>query len=166
MIKENLSKVLVGAAMIAGLGAGVAGIASAQTAATTSTTPAAVSTSAVTTTSTTATTAAKPQGHRPIGQDGVITAINGTTITMAEESDEGGASYTVNTSSATITKDGAASTLTSFAVGDKIFVDGTISGTSVTATSVSNGHGGGHGGDNGADGIPEASEVHTGTTTQ
>jgi hypothetical protein len=96
-------------------------------------------------------TTARPRGHAPIGGDGVVSSINGTTITIAEEADEGGASYTVNASGATVTKDGVASNLSSITVGEKIFVRGTTSGTTVTATSIETGHPG-HG--------PE-----TGTTT-
>lgn len=97
--------------------AGMTGLASAQTS--TPTTP----------TTPTATVSERPQGHRPLGQDGVISAINGTTITMSEEADEGGATYTVNASGA-----GDISTLK---VGDKVFVDGAVSGTGVTATKIS-----------------------------
>ena len=79
-------------------------------------------------------------GHAPIGQDGTMTAISGTTITMQEETNEGGTSYTVDASSATVTKDGATSALSALAVGDKIFVEGSVSGTNVTATSIADGH--------------------------
>ena len=82
--------------------------------------------------------------HAPLGQDGNVTAINGNTITMQEESDEGGASYTVDAGSATVTKDGAASNLAAIKVGDKIFVKGTVTGGNVTATAIADGHG--HGG--------------------
>ena len=169
-MKNKLSQYLFAGATIVALGAGVAGIASAQTAVT-SATSAATTVTATPATSTvtnaTGTVSAQPQGHAPIGTDGNVTAITGTTITMQEESDEGGASYTVNAGSATVTKDGAASTLSSITVGDKIFITGTVSGTMVTATSISSGHGGrGHVDDSATDGIPEASEVHTGATTQ
>ena len=96
------------------------------------------------TTTTTDSTATEPKtrGHAPLGGDGNITAINGTTITMQEEADEGGASYTVDTSQATITNNGATAALSALKVGDKIFVQGTTSGTNVTATSISLGFGG------------------------
>ncbi len=88
-------------------------------------------------------------GHAPLGNDGNITAINGTTITMSEEADEGGASYTVNAAGAAVTNNGAAAQLSDLKVGDKIFVNGTVSGTNVTATQISTGMGGhgfgGHG---------------------
>ena len=93
----------------------------------------------------------KTHGHRPLGGDGVVAAITGTTLTMAEESDEGSASYTVDASKATISKDGVAATLSDIKVGDKVFVDGTTSGTTVVATTVSLGHPGdrGHDGNEG-----------------
>ncbi len=84
-------------------------------------------------------------GHAPAGNDGNITAINGNTITMQEEADEGGASYAVDASNATVTNNGVASTVSNLKVGDKIFVQGTVTGTNVAATEVSVGHPQGHG---------------------
>jgi hypothetical protein len=81
----------------------------------------------------------KQHGHAPLGNDGIVSSINGTTIIMAEEADEGGASYTIDASTATVTKDGATSDLSSIEVGDKVFVDGTVSGNTVMAKSISNG---------------------------
>ncbi|MDB5195461.1 MAG: hypothetical protein JWO84_645 [Parcubacteria group bacterium] len=78
---------------------------------------------------------------------------------MTEESDEGGATYTVDASSATVTKAGASASLASIAVGDKIFVKGTVAGTNVTATSISYGHGGRMGGH-----MKPTSSAPTGTT--
>lgn len=88
---------------------------------------------------------ARRQGHAPLGGDGNITAINGTTVTMQEEADEGGAFYTVDAANATVTSNGAASSLSILKVGDKIFVQGATSGTQVAATSISLGHAGGFG---------------------
>jgi hypothetical protein len=82
----------------------------------------------------------RPHGHAPLGGDGNITAINGTTITMQEESDEGGASYTIDASKATVANNGTASTLSALQVGDKIFVQGTTNGNNVTAAAISLGH--------------------------
>jgi hypothetical protein len=82
--------------------------------------------------------------HAPMGGDGNITAINGTSITMTEETDEGGAIYVIDASNAVITTNGTAATIASLKTGDKIFVKGTVNGTNVVATSVSIGHGGGH----------------------
>jgi hypothetical protein len=142
-LKAKLITPLLAIAMFAGAGAGVAALASAQTATdTTSTSPAAA------TTNTAGVTQNHPMGHAPLGGDGNVTAINGTIITMQEEADEGGASYTVDTSGATVTKDGATAALSDIQTGDKIFVQGTTSGTNVTATSISLGHPGwGHRGE-------------------
>src|SRR5438105_601420 len=52
---------------------------------------------------TAATDQPKTRGHAPLGNDGNVTAISGTTITMQEEADEGGASYTVDASKAAVT---------------------------------------------------------------
>jgi hypothetical protein len=136
----NVNKTI--ALVIGGLGllGGIAGTVAMQTYAQTN------STAATTTQqSTTAADAAKPHGHAPLGGDGNVTAINGTTITITEEADEGGASYTVDASKATVTNKGATAALTDLKVGDKIFVQGTTSGTNVAATSVSLGHPGGRG---------------------
>lgn len=84
-------------------------------------------------------------GHATLGNDGNITAINGNTITMQEEANEGGASYTVNASNATITDNGAASNIANLKVGNKIFVQGAVNGNNVVATSISLGHFGEHG---------------------
>ncbi|MGE5297596.1 MAG: DUF5666 domain-containing protein [Acidobacteriaceae bacterium] len=82
----------------------------------------------------------KGRGHAPLGSDGNITAINGSTITMQEEADEGGTVFTVDASKATITNNGAAAQLTDLKVGDKIFVHGTTNGNNVVAASISLGH--------------------------
>ncbi len=82
-----------------------------------------------------------PHGHAPLGHDGVVASISGTTITMTEESNEGGASYTVDASAATVMKNGVASSVSGIAVGDKIFVKGTVTGTNVVATKIMDGHG-------------------------
>jgi hypothetical protein len=65
--------------------------------------------------------------------------VNGTTITLQEEADEGSTVYTVDASNATVMKDGASSQLSGVAVGDKIFVDGTVNGSTVTATRIMDG---------------------------
>ncbi len=64
---------------------------------------------------------------------GSITAISGTTLTVTTKS---GTAYTVDATSATITKGNAVSTLSSVATGDNVVVQGTVNGTSVTASSV------------------------------
>jgi Domain of unknown function (DUF5666) len=76
----------------------------------------------------------------PLGQVGKVTAINGTTITMQEGPANNLVTYTVDASSATVMKDGVASTVSAIAVGDKIMVKGTVTGTNVVATSIADGH--------------------------
>jgi hypothetical protein len=97
-------------------------------------------------------------GHRPMGGDGVISSISGTTIVMAEEGDEGSASYTVDASKAVVTNNGAAATLADLKVGDKVFVDGPVSGTTVNATTISLGHPGEKGGNDANQG-PDKNET-------
>lgn len=70
--------------------------------------------------------------HASMGGDGIVTSINGTTIVMAEEADEGNASYTIDASKIT--------NLPAIKVGDKIFVQGAVNGANVAATSISLGH--------------------------
>ena len=151
-IKQN-AMLLVGLGLISGIAGAIAiqtHAADATVGSVTSANPIAAVTSqagdtdtAVNATTGTATTEkpatpdAKTKGHAPLGGDGTVTAINGTTITMQEEADEGGAIYTVNAGNATITNNGAAADLSALKVGDKIFVQGATSGTNVTATSVS-----------------------------
>ena len=176
MPKTNLKLALVtGGMALVGLVAGVATIASAQTSTTTNTPV--VTTSGTTTTGVVdkpesandpadTDTGSQTHGHAPLGGDGVVTSISGTTIVVGEESNEGGASYTVDASGATVTNNGAAATLADIKVGDKIFVKGTVNGTNVSATSVSLGHPGGHGkeGANDTDG-GAASEASEGPST-
>ncbi|MDR3570994.1 MAG: DUF5666 domain-containing protein [Candidatus Pacebacteria bacterium] len=87
-------------------------------------------------------------GARPavVGQ---VSAISGTTVTITSKmpmgrnesngSNSSGTSYTVDASNASVVKDGATSTVTSIAVGDTVMVQGTLSGTSVTATKIYDG---------------------------
>jgi len=107
----------------------------------------------------------KTHAHAPLGGDGVVSSISGTTIVIGEESDEGGASYTVDASKATVTNNGAAASLADIKAGDKIFVQGAVSGTNVVATSISLGHpNGGHKEASDSDGSA-ASEAHEGSST-
>jgi len=64
---------------------------------------------------------------------GNITAINDSTLTITNKSN---VTYTVDATSATIMKDNATSTLSSVAVGDNVVVQGTVNGSSVTASTV------------------------------
>ncbi len=102
------------------------------------------------------TTSSRPQMTPPSAM-GKVTAINGSTITITDQKRGTTTSmtYTVDASAATVTKDqNTASTLSAIAVGDMIAVDGTVSGTTITATAIHDGFGGpggpgdfgGHGG--------------------
>jgi Domain of unknown function (DUF5666) len=109
------------------------------------------------------TTTVPPQGgqgaghmmmHRAPGVFGTVAAINGTTLTVTSKAwakpgstatpatPAAGTTYTVTTSGATVTKNGAASTLGSVAVGDTVMIQGTVDGSSVTATKINDGMGG------------------------
>ncbi len=66
------------------------------------------------------------------GVTGTVSAVNGSTITITGKD---GTSYTVNAGSATVQKMVTGS-LSDVTVGDTIGVQGTVSGTSVTATSI------------------------------
>ena len=102
--------------------------------------------------------------HRP-GVVGTVASVSGDTITVDaktwQRGDTSGAApttatttYTVDGTNATVTKDGAASTLSAIAVGDMVMVQGTVSGTSVTATKINDGFKGGMRG--GPPGAPHA----------
>jgi Domain of unknown function (DUF5666) len=82
-------------------------------------------------------------GH---GIFGSVTAINGTSLTVTGQ--QGFASsttavvYTVDASNAMIRKGQATTTVSSIAIGDKVMVQGTVSGTSVTAQTIIDGFAG------------------------
>jgi riboflavin synthase alpha subunit len=80
------------------------------------------------------------RGHGGPHMDGNITAINGATITVKEEADEGGTVYTVDASKAAFLKNGAASQLSALAIGDKVFLEGTASANNVAATRIMSGN--------------------------
>ena len=76
------------------------------------------------------------------GVVGTVSAINGTTLTVAGRvGPQGGTAttYSVDASNATVTKSGAASSVSAIAVGDTVMVQGTVSGTSVTAKTIRDG---------------------------
>lgn len=91
----------------------------------------------------TAAPTALPQGHGGWGRSdmmgripgvfGAVSAVNGATLTITDKSN---VTYTVDATSATIEKADAASTISNVAVGDNVIVQGTVNGTSITATSV------------------------------
>ena len=75
------------------------------------------------------------------GVVGTVSAINGTTLTVTGKSRSTTTppTYTVDASNATVTKNNSASTVSAIAVGDTIMVQGTVSGTSVTAKTIRDG---------------------------
>ncbi|HTP57197.1 MAG TPA: DUF5666 domain-containing protein [Candidatus Paceibacterota bacterium] len=76
------------------------------------------------------------------GVFGTVSAVNGTTLTVTSTFGRNGGTvttYTVDASSATVTKNGASSTVSAIAVGDTVMVQGTVNGTSVTATTIRDG---------------------------
>lgn len=75
---------------------------------------------------------------------GEVTAVDGTTITVNDM--RKGGTYTIQSSGATFEKDGASASLSSITVGSHVMAEGTLSGTTLTATKVMSGKGpGGHG---------------------
>jgi len=68
---------------------------------------------------------------------GKVTAISGNTITVTDPRST--AVYTVDATNAKVTKNGTASTVSAIAVGDMVGIQGTISGTNVTATAIMDG---------------------------
>ena len=76
---------------------------------------------------------------------GTVASISGNTLTVTAKAWQRGSStttattYSVDATNATVTKSGASSTVSAIAVGDMIFVQGTVSGTSVTATKIYDG---------------------------
>ena len=116
---------LVGTMLLGGAVAGYAGLAAAQS------------------TDTSVGGFARLMGDRAPHVGGEITALNGTSITIAGRD---GTTYVVDASAATFMKDGAKAQLSSFAVGDNAHVLGTIDGTNVKADKVMGGMKGGKGG--------------------
>ncbi len=80
-------------------------------------------------------------GRMP-GVFGTVSALSGTTITVASKGfgkNATATTYSVDASNATVTKNGASSSVSNIAVGDTVMVQGTVSGTSVTATTIHDG---------------------------
>lgn len=78
--------------------------------------------------------------------DGVVTAINGNTLTISQNiRDKDNSSttkiYTVDASNALIIKQGATSSISGIAINDKIMVNGTVNGTTITAKIIHDGVG-------------------------
>jgi hypothetical protein len=77
-----------------------------------------------------------------MGVTGTVSAINGTSLTVTSRAMPNGGTaktYTVDASSATVTKNGAASSVLNIAVGDTVMVQGTVNGTSVAAKTIRDG---------------------------
>ena len=64
---------------------------------------------------------------------GSITAVSGTTLTITNTSN---VTYTIDASNAKIIKNGTSTTISNVATGDNVIVQGTVNGTSITASSV------------------------------
>lgn len=80
-------------------------------------------------------------GERP-AVSGVVSAVNGTSLTVQSHGFGKGSAtttYTVDASSATVYKNNATSSVSAIAVNDRIIVMGTVSGTSVTAKTIRDG---------------------------
>jgi hypothetical protein len=80
--------------------------------------------------------------HRMPGVFGTVSAISGSTLTLSSKGFGKSATatiYSVDASGATVMKDNATSTLSAIAVGDMVMAQGTVSGTSVTATMIRDG---------------------------
>ncbi len=92
---------------------------------------------------------AMPSGERRIGQGasstppitgngepvvgGTITTISGNTLTVTNASN---VTYAIDVSGATIVKNGTSTAIANLSTGDSVVVQGTVNGTSVTASSV------------------------------
>jgi hypothetical protein len=83
----------------------------------------------------------KEMEHLP-GVFGTVSAVSGDTITLQSKGYGQNASpttYTVDASGATVVKDGQSSSVSSLAVGDTVMVQGSVSGSAVSATRISDG---------------------------
>ena len=74
---------------------------------------------------------------------GTVSAINGSSLTVNGRQGFGSSTatviYTVDASNATVKKNNATSTVSSIVVGDNVFIQGTVSGTNVVATTIRDG---------------------------
>ena len=80
-------------------------------------------------------------GRAP-GVFGTVTAISGNSLTISSKgfgAQATATTYTVDATSATVTKNGTASSLGNVAIGDTVSVQGTVSGSNVTATAIRDG---------------------------
>ena len=77
-----------------------------------------------------------PQGNGQPVVGGTVSAVNGNTITITNNSN---ASYVIDVTNAKITKGGTVATAANIAVGDNVLAQGTINGTNVTAVTLIDG---------------------------
>ncbi len=73
------------------------------------------------------------QGNGEPVVGGAVTAINSSTLIVTNKSN---ITYTVNGLNATIIKDNTTSSLAAVSVNDNVLIQGTVNGTSITATSI------------------------------
>ncbi|HEX8993880.1 MAG TPA: DUF5666 domain-containing protein, partial [Candidatus Paceibacterota bacterium] len=73
-----------------------------------------------------------PQGNGQPIVGGTVTAVSSSTVTITNKSN---VTFTIDATNAKIDKNGATSTVSSIAIGDSILAQGTINGSSVTASS-------------------------------
>lgn len=81
-------------------------------------------------------------GGRAPGLVGTVSAINGTTITVTNKgwgANATATTYAVDASTATVSKNGATSSLSNVVVGDTVMIVGKVSGTNVAATAINDG---------------------------
>jgi hypothetical protein len=79
---------------------------------------------------------------RSPGVYGTVSAVSGNTITVNSKGfgqNPTATTYTVDATNATVKKAGVASSVANIAVGDTVMVAGTVSGTSVTTTTIRDG---------------------------
>jgi hypothetical protein len=84
--------------------------------------------------------------NRAWGVFGTVSAVSGTTLTVTQRTMRPNTTttptvYTVNASNASVVKNGATSTVANIAVGDTVAIQGTISGTDITASMIRDGMG-------------------------
>ena len=74
-----------------------------------------------------------PTGNGQPVVGGTVTAVGSSTITITNKSN---ATYTVTTSGAAVTRAGAPATLSQVVVGDRLLIQGSVNGSSITASTI------------------------------
>jgi hypothetical protein len=74
-----------------------------------------------------------PDGNGQPIIGGTVTAVNGNTITITNKSN---VSYTIDATSAKVTKSGTTAVVSNISVGDTLVAQGTVNGTSVSAVNI------------------------------